>query len=144
MNLFGMMQLSGTALTAERQRAEVVAANMANAETTSTPEGGPYRRKLVVFEAQHADNFPRMLNAGLHRQSAGVRVQQVVADPSRSVMRYEPAHPDADRQGFVAYPNINPETEMVDLMSAVRAYQLNSQAVQATKQMISDSLDLLK
>jgi len=144
MNLFGMLQVSGSALTAERQRAEVVASNMANAETTRTPEGGPYRRKLVVFRSEVASRFPRMLTAGLRQAPAGVRVEQVVADPSPPEMRFDPSHPDADAKGFVAYPNINPVNEMVDMMSAVRAYELNSQAVQATKQMISESLELLK
>lgn len=144
MNLFGMLQVSGSALTAERQRAEVVASNMANAETTRTPEGGPYQRKLVVFRSQNAGRFPRMLTAGLRRQPGGVTVDQVVADPSPPEMRFDPAHPDADTRGFVAYPNINPVNEMVDMMGAVRAYELNSQAVQVTKQMIAESLELLK
>lgn len=145
MNLFGMLQLSGSALTAERQRAEVVTANMANAETTRTPEGGPYRRKLVVFGSQEQARFPRLLTAGLRaREREGVRVEQVVADTSPPEMRFEPAHPDANTQGFVAYPNINPVNEMVDLMGAVRAYEMNSTAVQATKQMIQQSIDLLK
>jgi flagellar basal-body rod protein FlgC len=144
MNLFGMLQVSGSAMTAERQRAEIVTANMANAETTRTAEGGPYKRKLAVFRSEDTNRFPRMLTAGLRQQSAGVRVEQVVADQSPPEMRFEPGHPDADAQGFVAYPNINPVNEMVDLMSAVRAYELNSQAVQATKGMIADSLELLK
>jgi flagellar basal-body rod protein FlgC len=144
MNLFGMLQISGSALTAERQRAEIVTANMANAETTRTPEGGPYRRKLAIFRSESASRFPRMLTAGLRTQSVGVHVDQVVADQSPPEMRFEPGHPDANAQGLVAYPNINPVNEMVDLMSAVRAYELNSQAVQATKQMISESLEILK
>jgi len=144
MNLFGMLQVSGSALTAERQRAEIVTANMANAETTRTPEGGPYQRKLAIFRSENANRFPRMLTAGMRTQPIGVRVDQVVADQSPPEMRFEPGHPDADAQGFVAYPNINPVNEMVDLMSAVRAYELNSQAVQATKQMISESLEILK
>jgi flagellar basal-body rod protein FlgC len=144
MNLFGMLQVSGSALTAERQRAEVVASNMANAETTRTPEGGPYKRKLVVFRSDEIHQFPRMLSAGSRTISPGVRVQEVVADPAPPEMRFQPSHPDADKNGFVAYPNINSVNEMVDLMSAVRAYELNSQAVQATKVMIQESLELLK
>jgi flagellar basal-body rod protein FlgC len=145
MNLFGMLQVSGSALTAERQRAEVVTANMANAETTRTPEGGPYQRKLVVFKSQQEQRFPRLLSAGLLRNdSPGVRVEQVVADTSPPEMRFDPGSPDADAKGFVAYPNINPVNEMVDLMGAVRAYEMNSTAVQATKQMIQQSIDLLR
>jgi flagellar basal-body rod protein FlgC len=145
MNLFGMLQLSGSALSAERQRAEVVTANMANAETTRTPEGGPYRRKLVVFKSQQEPRFPRMLTAGLRSlNQPGVQVAQVVEDTSPPEMRYEPGSPEANAQGFVAYPNVNPVNEMVDLLGAVRAYELNSSAVQATKQMIQQSIDLLR
>jgi flagellar basal-body rod protein FlgC len=145
MNLFGMLELSGSALTAERQRAEVVTANMANAETTRTPEGGPYQRKLVVFRSRENPRFPQMLNAGLlPGDQPGVQVEQVVADASPPQMRYEPGSPDADKNGFVAYPNIDPVNEMVDLMGAVRAYEMNSSAVQATKSMIQQSIDLLK
>jgi len=140
-----MLQLSGSALSAERQRAEVVTANMANAETTRTPEGGPYRRKLVVFKSQQEPRFPRMLAAGWRSlNQPGVQVAQVVQDTTPPEMRYEPGSPDANAQGFVAYPNINPVNEMVDLLGAVRAYQLNSSAVQATKQMIQQSIDLLR
>jgi len=137
--------LSGSALSAERQRAEVVTANMANAETTRTPEGGPYRRKLVVFRSQQEPKFPRMLAAGLRSSNqSGVRVAQVVEDSTPPEMRYDPGNPDANAQGFVAYPNVNPVNEMVDLLGAVRAYELNSSAVQATKQMIQQSIDLLR
>jgi len=144
-NLFGMLDVSGSALTAERQRAEVVTANMANAETTRTPEGGPYRRKLVVFKSQEQRPFPQMLNASLRSMNApGVKVEQVVADSSPPQMRFDPGNPDANAQGFVAYPNVDPVNEMVDLLGAVRAYQMNSSAVQATKQMIQQSIDLLR
>jgi flagellar basal-body rod protein FlgC len=140
MNLFGVMQISSSGLTAERIRAEVVTANMANAETTRTPEGGPYRRKQVVFETSH------MSGARFTRLSAGegVRVTTVLEDPTEPLQRFEPGHPDADPQGFVSYPAINPIEEMVDLMGAVRAYQLNAAAVTASKQMIQQSIDILK
>jgi flagellar basal-body rod protein FlgC len=144
MNLFGMLEVSGSALGAERWRAEVVAANMANAETTRTAAGGAYRRQLLVFRAQPMPRFPLLL-AGL-RQTApdgGVRVEQVVADMSPMPRRYEPGHPDADAAGYVTYPNVNPVMEMADLLSAVRAYQLNAAAVQAAKSMIQQSLQIL-
>jgi len=144
MNLFGMMELSGSALGAERQRAEVVASNMANAQTTRTPAGGPYRRQLVVFQAQHAPRFSLAI-AGLHPESASaVRVAAVVSDRRPPVMRFEPGHPDANSEGYVAYPQVDPIEEMTDLLGAVRAYELNASAVQATKNMISQSLDLLR
>lgn len=144
MNLFGMLEMSGSALGAERQRAEVVSANMANAHTTRTPAGGPYQRQLVVFQAQRTPRFSLAL-AGLHRgTSSAVRVAAVVGDARPPVERFEPGHPDANAQGYVAYPQVDPIEEMTDLLSAVRAYELNASAVQATKAMIVQSLDLLR
>ena len=143
MNLFGMMEVSGSAMSAERWRAEVVSANMANAETTHTTAGGAYRRQLVVFRAHPTPRFPLLL-ASLHGTPAeGVRVDRVVADTSPMPKRYEPGHPDADAGGYVTYPNVNPVMEMTDLLSAVRAYQLNAAAVQAAKNMLQQSLQLL-
>ncbi|MFT4111580.1 flagellar basal body rod protein FlgC [Silvibacterium sp.] len=148
MNLFGIMHVSGSALSAERLRAEVVAANMANAETTQTPQGGPYRRQHVVFESEapsFADAFTENgFSAEAEGRIGGVTIAAVVPDQSKGLRRYDPQHPDADKDGYVSYPDINPLTEMVDLMSANRAYGLNSSAVQATKAMISSSLDILK
>ena len=147
MNLFGVMEVSGSALQAERIRAEVVAANMANAETTRTQEGGPYRRQHVVFTSQGASGFGGQFLGAVGRSDAavgGVRVSAVVADSGEPLRRYDPGHPDADQNGYVSYPDINPLTEMVDLMGATRAYGLNSSAVQAEKGMLTASLDILK
>jgi len=143
MNLFGMLEVSGSALAAERWRAEVVSANMANAETTRTPEGGAYRRQLVVFRARPLPRFPLLLTRLAHAPVEGVEVERVVADPTPLPRRYLPGHPDADPAGYVAYPNVNPVMEMTDLLSAVRAYQLNAAAVQAAKSMIQQSLQIL-
>ena len=147
MTLFSTLEISGSALAAERARADIVAANLANAETTHTAEGGPFRRKMAVFSGSGTSAF-RMLLAGYNRlagRTAGaVRLVQVAEDSSAPVVRYEPGHPDANASGFVAYPNINPIQEMVNLMGAVRAYQLNASAVSASKQMIQQSLDILK
>jgi len=147
MSLFSTLEISGSALAAERARAEIVAANLANAETTHTAMGGPFRRKMAVFSGTGATAF-RLLLAGYNRlagrPAGAVRLVQVADDPAPPVVRYEPGHPDADASGFVAYPNINPIQEMADLMGAVRAYQLNASAVTASKQMIQQSLDLLK
>jgi len=147
MSIFSVLEISGSALAAERQRAEVVAANMANAETTHTESGGPYRRKEVVF-ASSGDMSFRMMLAGFHPGLANmipaVRLQRVVDDPTAPLKRYEPGHPDADKDGYVAYPAINPVQEMVDLMGAVRSYQLNASAVTASKQMIQQALELLR
>lgn len=171
MNLFGVMDVSASALRAERVRAEVVASNMANAETTRTPEGGPYQRHHVVFEAEGGGTFQQSLvsqmgsglNDGLspHLSSAligglhsgvtaanpipgGVAVTSVISDQSAPLERYDPGHPDAGPDGYVAYPDINPLTEMVDLMGATRSYGMNASAVQAEKNMVTSSLDILK
>ncbi len=153
MNLFGVMDISGSALEAERIRAEVVAANMANANTTRTENGKPYQRQHVVFQSSAVDqpqDFASTLlsSPALPGQSPqigdGVRVAAVVSDTAAPLQRYDPGHPDADKNGFVTYPNINPLTEMVDLVGAQRAYGMNVSAVTAAKSMITSTLDLLK
>lgn len=154
MNLFGMMEASGSAMQAERVRAEVVAANMANAETTRTAAGGPYRRQMVVFASGQGDPHfaDALVNATkvaaqpdlLNRTAPGVEIAGVVEDPAPPLRRYDPGHPDAGQDGYVAYPDINPITEMVDLMGATRAYGLNGSAVQAEKSMISSALEIAR
>jgi flagellar basal-body rod protein FlgC len=144
MNIFSMIEMSGAALSAERQRAEVVTANMANAETTRTPDGGPYRRKEVVFAGTSSSPFQLVFSGMQGSRLPVVRIQDVVEDSTPPVMRYQPGHPDANSEGYVAYPAINPIQEMVDLMGASRAYQLNAAAVSASKQMIQESIDILK
>jgi len=144
MDLFSILDLSGHALTAERQRAEVVTANLANAETTRTPEGGPYVRKHVLFETDAPGGFGGALNSAIERNTRGVHVSAVVPDQTAPIKRYDPGHPDADANGFVSFPAINPTEEMVDLMSAVRSYQLNTAAISATKSMIVQSLEILR
>ncbi len=175
MNLFGLMETSGSAMQAERMRAEVVAANMANAETTRTATGGPYHRQHVVFAANQgvatlnetgpggsgfldsltsasgvaasvgtAQPLPLLGATSMRQAAGGVRVAQVIEDPAAPLKRYDPGHPDAGPDGYVAYPDINPLTEMVDLMGATRAYGLNGSAVQAEKGMISSALEIAK
>jgi flagellar basal-body rod protein FlgC len=160
MNLFGLMEASGSAMQSERVRAEVVAANMANAETTRTDAGGPYRRQHVIFAANgspasFADvlgnttsgSVPQALlsaNASAGQVPGGVHIAGIVQDPASPLKRYDPGHPDAGPDGYVSYPDINPLTEMVDLMGATRAYGLNGSAVQAEKGMITAALDIAK
>jgi flagellar basal-body rod protein FlgC len=145
MNLFAMFDISGSALTAERERAEVVASNMANAETTRTAKGGPYQRQEVVFGSSPVggSSFAERLASAGTGNVQGVHVVNVVTDPTPAIRRFDPSHPDADAQGYVSYPAINPVQEMVDLMGASRSYQLNVSALQSTKQMIQQSLEIL-
>lgn len=146
MNLFSVLDISGSALTAERERAEIVTSNLANAETTSTPEGGPYKRVQVIFGAARPQEpaFSHALASVSDLQAQGVRVEGVVADSTPPVRRYEPGNPQADADGYVSYPNVNPSEEMVDLMGAARSYDLNASAIQATKAMIESSIDILR
>jgi flagellar basal-body rod protein FlgC len=147
MGMFNMMQISASALAAERQRAEVTSANLANAETTHTDQGGPFVRKEAVFSAVGGSLFHSTLNTvrGTTQAPAGsVRLTDVVDDPTPPVQRYEPGNPDADASGYVSYPAINPINEMVDLMGCVRSYQLNASAISAEKQMVEQSIGILK
>lgn len=154
MNLFGMMDNSGQAMQAERMRAEVVAANMANAETTRTAAGTAYKRRQVIFAAGAAESFSGEMTSAIRNTSlplpgestllSGVRIAGVVEDPAPPLKRYDPGHPDADKDGYVSYPDINPLTEMVDLMGATRAYGFNSSAVQAEKAMVTSSLEIAR
>ena len=141
-------------MQAERARAEVVAANMANAETTRTESGGPYRRNHVVFAANPPEgNFGHSLSSASAQASpftasdeppGGVHIAQVFEDNGAPLRRYDPGHPDAGPDGYVSYPDINPLTEMVDLMGATRAYGLISSAVQAEKGMITSAIDIAR
>jgi len=150
MNLFGVLDISASALLAERQRAEVVTSNLANAQSAGANPGQVYRRKEVVF-ASHAMPFSDALAAAgapgggmVDTAAPGVAVEAVVTDNTPLVRRYEPGNSNADAQGYVTYPNVNPAQEMTDLMEAVRSYQLNISAAQATKSMIQQSLTLLR
>lgn len=145
MNLFDVMTISGTALLAERERAEVTASNLANAETTKTPEGGPYRRQNVEFAAHRPFGmaFGKQLATMVDFSARGVEVTSVVPDTTPPVRRFEPGHPDADAEGYVYAPAINPVEEEVNLMGAARSYQANISAVEATKAMIATALTIL-
>jgi flagellar basal-body rod protein FlgC len=144
MNLFGMLEVSGSALLAERERAELSASNMANAETTRTIEGGPYRRQNVVFAAEHpfSNGFAATLASFTDLHTQGVQVSAVVQDSSPPVRRFDPGHPDADATGYVSFPNVNPVEESVNLMEAARSYQLNVSAIQSIKAMIQSAIGL--
>jgi len=146
MNLFRVLEISGSALLAERIRAEITAANLANAETTKTLNGGPYQRMNVVFGARPVPftGFNGMMLASLADLHAeDVRVVSLAADNTPPVRRFEPGHPDADTQGYVSYPAINPAEEMVNLMGAARSYEMNASAVASTKNMIQSAIGIL-
>ena len=132
-------------MAAQRTRAEVITENLANAETTRTPEGGPYRRKDVVFESAGTSNdFRSALGDAIAGQGAGVQVSEIVTDMRDPERRYIPGHPDADKDGYVLFPRINPAEDMVDLMGASRGFQANISAMSAIKDMIKNSIDLMR
>ena len=142
MSLFAALQVSASGLGAQRARAEMLVENMANAETTRTPAGGPYRRKDVVFATQiQASPFSAVFQNEL---ATGVRVDRVVEDTRDPEQRYQPGHPDADANGYVAFPRLNPAEEMVDLLNSSRSYQANVAAMTAVKDMLTHSIDLLR
>jgi len=145
MSLFSAMSVSASGMSAQRTRAELLVENLANAETTRTPEGGPYRRKDVAFaEDNSVGAFSSELNSALDANVSGVTVSDTVVDDSPPEMRYQPGHPDADQNGYVAFPRINPAEDMVDLMGASRSYEANVAAVSVVKDMIQKSLDLFR
>ena len=142
MSLFSALSVGASGMAAQRARAEVLVENLANAETTRTPEGGPYRRKDLVFESSTvASPFASVFSSELQSQG-GVAVAGVITDMSEPERRYLPGHPDADKDGYVAFPKINPAEDMVDLMGAARSYGANVAAIAAVKDMIQRSLDL--
>jgi len=132
-------------MAAQRARTEVLVENLANSETTRTPEGGPYRRKDVVFsEDSSIGSFSTEMDSVLGPALSGVAVSEVAVDESAPQLRYQPGHPDADKDGYVAYPKINPAEDMVDLLGASRGYEANVAAISAVKDMINKSLDLFR
>jgi len=144
MSLFSVLSIGASGMAAQRVRAEVLTENLANAETTRTPEGGPYRRKDVVFEtAATTSPFASVFDAQL-QSPGGVAVSEIVTDMRDPEKHYMPGHPDADANGYVAYPRVNPAEDMVDLMGAARSYQANVAAISAVKDMIQRSIDLLR
>lgn len=145
MSLFSSLSVSASGMAAERARASLLVENLANAETTRTPEGGPYRRKDAVFAAEPVVSpFGSAFANAIGAEGTGVRVAEIVEDTRAPERRYAPGHPDADADGYVAFPRINPAEDMVDLMSASRNYEANVAAISAVKDMISHSIDLLR
>ena len=147
MSLFSALSVSASGMNAQRVRAELLVENMANAETTRTPEGGPYRRKDVSFQSESQQSpFASILSDQMSGsgEATGVTVSDVIVDQRDPQKRYLPGHPDADANGYVAFPNLNPAEEMVDLVSSSRGYQANVASMTSIKEMIQRSIDLLK
>jgi len=144
MSLFSVLSIGASGMAAQRIRAELLTENLANAETTRTPEGGPYRRKDAVFESTPTESpFSSVFNAQLEAPG-GVAVAEVVTDTSAPEMRYLPGHPDANADGYVAFPKVNAAEDMVDLMGAARGYQANVAAISAVKDMFHRSIERLR
>lgn len=142
MSLFSSMQVSASGMAAQRTRAELLVQNIANSETTRTPEGGPYKRQDVVFSSEEQGSpFSAVFQNEL---GTGVTVSDVIQDQSAPDMRYMPGHPDADANGYVAFPKINPAEDMVDLLSSSRSYAANVAAISSVKDMISRSIDIMR
>ena len=148
MSLFGALNISASGLTAERLRMDVTAENLANAQTTRTAAGGPYRRKEVVLQQAPATGgfAGRLATAmgGGGGRPGGVEVALIAEDTSAPRRVHDPGHPDADAEGYVAMPYVDTVAEMVDLIAASRAYEANVTAMQAAKQMYAKTLDLLR
>ncbi len=142
-----MMGISAGGMTAQRFRLNVIASNLANQNTTRTPEGGPYRRRDVVFAttmsaAEEKVNGEPMATA--ENPALSVKVVDVITDPSPLVMKYQPGHPDANKDGYVAYPNVNTFEEMVNMLSATRSYEANATIMKNAKEMADKTIDLLR
>lgn len=143
MDFFSSMDISASALTAERTRMNLISGNLANANTTRTADGGPYKRKDAVFSTQRpSPSFGSTLSRIGAAAPSGVEVAQVVEDTSPPRLQYDPSHPDADAKGYVAMPNVNVMEEMADMIVATRAYEANITAAQAAKSMALKTLEL--
>ena len=138
MGSFSSFDISSSGIFAQRVRMDAIANNIANAESTKTPEGGPYRRQSVAFRSVYEDAI------GNQVQPAGVMAEKVQQSPDDFRIVYDPGHPDADAQGYVKMPNVNIVEEMVDMVSATRAYEANVTAMNSVKSMISSAIDLGK
>ena len=146
MSLFSVLSVSASGMSAQRTRAELLVENLANSETTRTADGGgPYKRKDAVFSsASQTSPFSAIFQSEMGSGVNGVEVSDVVEDTREPEKRYLPGHPDADKDGYVAFPRVNPAEDMADLLSAARGYQGNVAAMSAIKDMILHSIDLMK
>ena len=148
MSLFDSVKIAQQGMMAQRIRLQAVSTNLANVSTTQTPEGGPYRRRQVVLESLPGQDFSDLMedisSPSSQTSLSGVRASQITLDPSPFNSRFEPGHPHANAQGYVDYPNVNPTIEMVDMISISRSYEADLAVVKSAKQMISQTMDLLR
>jgi flagellar basal-body rod protein FlgC len=148
MSMFGGLEISATALTAQRLRMNVTAENLANAQSTKGADGQPYRRKEVVLQSVGQGGFGAQLNtamgSGTGVAPGGVQVAAVAEDQTDGKLVYDPSHPDANEQGYLRMPNVDTVTEMVDLIDAQRSYEANVTAMSASKQMFAKTLEILR
>jgi len=143
MDFLTALNISSSALSAQRLRLDVISSNLANINTTNTPEGGPYRRREVVFAARPVtDNFGAVLNSEMEKKLQKVEVVDVVIDRRPPKMIYDPQHPDANASGYVGMPDINVMEEMVNILSATRSYEANVAVINATKSMAAKALEI--
>ena len=143
MDFITALDMSASALSAERTHINIISMNLANAKTTRTPDGGPYKRRSVVTESIEVDApFKKHMESALDREMRGVRVQAIAIDKRPPKMVYEPGHPDADQDGFVAYPDVNVVEEMAALMTAQRGYEANVTTMDSSKQMYNKALEI--
>ncbi|MBF0274169.1 MAG: flagellar basal body rod protein FlgC [Nitrospinae bacterium] len=142
MDFLTSMDISSSALSAQRERMNVISSNLANVNTTRTEEGGPYKKKSVVFKAANVDNFQKVLLNNIDKNLHKVEVEQVVEDKGPGKLIYDPAHPDANRDGYVEMPNISLVSEMVDMLNTTRAYEANISVMNTAKSMANKALSL--
>ncbi len=147
MGFLSDFNISADGLSAQRTRINIISSNIANAQTTRTPGGGPYRKKEVVFKAVNFNNSLKGAMSSANNTNngiMGVEVSKIIRDDGPFKMKYEPSNPDANAKGYVAYPNINPVIQMANLIEATRSYQANVAAFQSAKNMANSALTLLQ
>lgn len=143
MDVFSSMRVSASGLEAQQKRMNTISSNIANAETTRTEEGGPYKRKDPIFAAQtDREHFAEVLDSALDENVQGVQVTEIHQDQRAPRMVYNPSHPDADANGYVAMPNVNPVEEMANMISAQRSYEANVTAIGSAKAMAQKALEI--
>jgi flagellar basal-body rod protein FlgC len=143
MSFSDSIDIASAGMSAQRQRLSIIAANLANSKTTQTPEGGPYRKKMVVFQANTIErDISNSFDDEFHKELRSVGVDGTFEDPSPPNLVFEPSHPDANAEGFVAYPNINPVDEMVNMMGASRSYEANLEVLKTVKRLSNAALEL--